>query len=165
MPSSGSSPSGPPANSGRPSARSARPPGSHPGLPGGLHHLGANPAGRDELLLPRRLEPVDAPVHAGGLVGGLLTGRLVKPGAVGPGGGQRPVGLLGVGADAGHPVLRRGEHLGEAAERTGNLPEGALGDVQVRGISATRAHAGGSGAGWGDQGRPKLAAMPCSADS
>jgi hypothetical protein len=52
---------------------------------------------------------------------------------LGAGGGQRPEGLLGVGAHPGHLLLGGRQHLGEAAECPGDLGEGALGGVQVRG--------------------------------
>jgi hypothetical protein len=48
-----------------------------------------------------------------------------------PGLGQRPEGLLGIGAHPGHLALGHGERLREAVERKRDLPEGAVGGVQV----------------------------------
>jgi hypothetical protein len=99
--------------------------------------------GDRQLLPPRRLQPADASVqdpplllvgNAGGRVGGdLPVGRLPQARPVAPGTRQQPEGLLGLLADSRQPPLGTGQHLREAVQGGGDLPEGAGGGVQVRG--------------------------------
>jgi hypothetical protein len=86
------------------------------GLLGGLQHPSVDAGGADRLAVPGGLELLDAPVRGafvllvgrpGGRVGRrLLVGGCAQPGAVGAGAGQRPEGVLGVGADAGAAAPR-----------------------------------------------------------